>query len=158
MRIICTRRTWAGAVLLAFVASCGASSNEATQGSGQPGANLYKRLGGFDAIAAVVDDFVPRLVGDPQLGRFFAGHGSDSKGRIRQLVAELVCQVTGGPCVYIGRPIKAAHAGLGITESDWQTAVKHFVATLDKFKVAQKEKDELLAIVSGLKTDIVEKP
>ena len=158
MRIICRRRTWAGAALLAFVASCGASSNEATQGSAQPGANLYKRLGGFDAIAAVVDDFVPRLVGDPQLGRFFAGHGSDSKGRLRQLVVELVCQATGGPCMYIGRPMKAAHAGLGITESDWQTAVKHFVATLDKFKVPQKEKDELLAIVSGLKTDIVEKP
>ena len=148
----------ASMVSLAFAISCGASSDNAAQASAQAGANLYKRLGGFDAIAAVVDDFVPRLVGDPQLGRFFAGHGSDSKGRLRQLVVELVCQATGGPCMYIGRPMKAAHAGLGITESDWQTAVKHFVATLDKFKVPQKEKDELLAIVSGLKTDIVEKP
>ena len=158
MRMMCRRRAWAGVILLVFVISCGASSDEAAQASAQAGANLYKRLGGFDAIAAVVDDFVPRLVSDPQLGRFFVGQGNNSKGRIRQLVAELVCQATGGPCVYIGRPIKAAHAGLGITESDWQTMVKHFVATLDKFKVPQKEKDELLAIVSGLKTDIVEKP
>ena len=158
MPMRCRRQVWAGAALLVFVISCGASSDTAGQASAQPGASLYKRLGGFDAIAAVVDDFVPRLVSDPQLGRFFVGHGNDSKGRIRQLAAELVCQATGGPCVYIGRPVKAAHAGLGIAESDWQTTVKHFVATLDKFKVPQKEKDELLAIVSGLKTDIVDKP
>lgn len=54
--------------------------------------------------------------------------------------------------------MKTAHAGLGIAESDWQTAVTHLTATLDKLKVPQKEKDELLAIVSGLKPDIVEKP
>lgn len=151
-------RAWAGVILLVFVIAGRASSDEAGQASTQASANLYKRLGGFDAIAAVVDDFVPRLVSDPQVGRFFAGQGNDSKGRIRQLAVEFVCQATGGPCVYIGRPMKASHAGLGITESDWQTTVKHLVATLDKLKVPQKEKDELLAIISGLKTDIVEKP
>ncbi len=51
--------------------------------------------------------------------------------------------------------MKASHEGLGITESDWQAAVGHLVATLDKFKVPQKEKDELLAIASSLKPDIV---
>src|SRR5688572_3790527 len=152
MRMTSGRRFWAAAALLAFMA-VGSASSEV---SAQAGANtLYKRLGGFDAIAAVVDDFVPRLVTDPQLGRFFVGHANETKGRIRQLALELVCQATGGPCVYIGRPMKAAHAGLGITEADWQTTVKHFVATLDKFKVPQKEKDELLGIVSGLKADIV---
>lgn len=157
MRMVDKRCRLAGAILVAFVIACGASALALGQGGAQAGATLYKRLGGFDAITAVVDDFVPRLVADPQLGRFFVGHGNDSKGRIRQLVAELVCQATGGPCVYLGRPVKTAHGGLGITESDWQTMVKHFVATLDKFKVQQKEKDELLAIVGGLKADIVEK-
>jgi hemoglobin len=151
------RRVWAATLLLGFVVSCGASSNEAAQGSAQAGATLYKRLGGFDAIAAVVDDFVPRLVADPQLGRFFLGHSNDSKGRLRQLVVELVCQATGGPCLYAGRPMKTAHAGLGITEADWQSAMTHFGATLDKFKLARKEKDELVAILTGLKNDIVEK-
>lgn len=116
---------------------------------------LYKRLGGYDAIAAVVDDFIGRLATDPAVGRFFAGHGKDSQGRLRQLVVDQVCQVTGGPCVYTGRDTKTAHAGLGITENDWQISVKHFVATLDKFKVPQKEKDELVGIVASLKKDIV---
>ena len=66
--------------------------------------------------------------------------------------------MTGGPCVYTGRDMKTAHAGLGISESDWNTSVKHPVATLDKFSVPAKEKDEILGAVSTLKKDIVEKP
>ena len=118
---------------------------------------LYKRLGGYDAIAAVTDDFIPRLASDASLGKFFVGHSNDSKQRIRQHVVDFLCSATGGPCVYKGRDMKTTHAGLGITEADWNTAVKHLVATLDKFKVPQKEKDDLLSAASGLKKDIVEK-
>jgi len=119
---------------------------------------LYKRLGGYDAIAAVTDDFLGRLSADPAFGRFFAGHSADSIKRIRQHIVDQLCAATGGPCVYIGRSMKASHEGLGITESDWQAAVGHLVASLDKFKVAQKEKDELLGAVSTLKPDIVAPP
>ncbi len=54
--------------------------------------------------------------------------------------------------------MKTTHAGLGITEKDWDGSVKHLVGTLDKFKVPAKEKDDVLAAVSTLKKDIVEKP
>ncbi|HIH45361.1 MAG TPA: group 1 truncated hemoglobin [Candidatus Methanoperedenaceae archaeon] len=118
---------------------------------------LYERLGGFDAIAAVVDDFLSRLASDKQTGRFMVGHSTNSKKRQRQLIVEFLCFATGGPCEYIGRDMKTTHAGLGMTESDWQAGVKHLVATLDKFKVPQKEKDEVLAAAAGLKKDIVEK-
>lgn len=120
-------------------------------------ASLYTRLGGYDALAAVTDEFIGRLLIDTQLSRFFAGASTDSKNRIRQLVVDQLCAATGGPCVYIGRDMKKTHAGLGIGESDWQVSVKHLVTALDKFKVPQKEKDEVLAAISGLKGDIVEK-
>jgi hemoglobin len=119
--------------------------------------SLYKRLGGYDAIAAVTDDFIGRLASDASLGKFFAGHGTDSKQRIRQHVIDFLCAATGGPCVYKGRDMKTSHAGLGITTADWDKGVQHLVASLDKFKVPQKEKDDLLAAASGLKKDIVEK-
>ena len=119
--------------------------------------SLYKRLGGYDAIAAVTDDFIGRLVTDPSLGKFFVGLSTDSKQRVRQHVVDFLCLATGGPCVYKGRDMKTSHAGLGITDADWNTGVKHLVATLDKFKVPAKEKDYLLAAASGLKMDIVEK-
>ncbi|HEY1375138.1 MAG TPA: group 1 truncated hemoglobin, partial [Candidatus Binatia bacterium] len=117
----------------------------------------YKRLGGYDAIAAVSDDFIGRLAADKQLSRFLVGMSADSQKRLRQHVVDQLCQATGGPCIYTGRPMKTAHAGLGITESDWQLTVKHLVASLDKFKVPDKEKQEFLALASSLKPDIVEK-
>lgn len=117
---------------------------------------LYKRLGSYDAIAAVVDNFVPRLVKDPMLGRYFV-HSQDTLMHIRQLAVDMICAATGGPCVYIGRDMKTAHKGLGISAAEWDATVKHLVATLDQFKVPAKEKDELLKVVGTLRADIVEK-
>lgn len=125
---------------------------------GQQAPLLYKRLGGYDAIAAVSDDFLARLAGDPQFARFFSGHSTDSMQRLRQNVVDELCAATGGPCVYIGRDMKTSHAGLGITGKDWDASVKALVATLDKFNVPPKEKDEVIVAISGLKKDIVEKP
>lgn len=116
---------------------------------------LYRRLGGYDAIAAVTDDFVGRLVTDPQLGRFFKGHSTDSLKRIRQHVVDFLCVATGGPCVYTGRDMKTAHTGLGITEDDWNASVKHLNETLDKLRVPESERNEVLTAISGLKGDIV---
>jgi len=118
--------------------------------------SLYKRLGGYDAIAAVTDDFIGRMATDKSLQKFFAGHSKDSLGRIRQLVVDQLCAATGGPCVYIGRDMKSSHQGMGISEADWNTAAGHLVATLDKFKVPEKEKAEVLAAITGLKNDIVD--
>lgn len=119
--------------------------------------SLYERLGGYDAIAAVTDDFIGRLATDKQLGRFFGGHSEDSLKRIRQHIVDQLCAATGGPCNYTGRDMKTAHKGMAISEADWDAAVKHLVATLDKFKVPAKEKNEVLGAVSSFKGDIVEK-
>ncbi len=119
--------------------------------------SLYERLGGYNAIAAVVDDFVGRLVADKQFEHFFVGHSTDSKKRIRQHIVDQFCAAAGGPCIYTGRTMKDSHVGLNISEADWDAAAKHLVATLDKFKVPEPEKKDLLAFVTSLKADIVEK-
>ncbi|HEU4432764.1 MAG TPA: group 1 truncated hemoglobin [Pyrinomonadaceae bacterium] len=119
--------------------------------------SLYERVGGYNALAAVVDDFIVRLVSDKQFEKFFIGQSTDSKKRIRQHILDQFCAATGGPCVYTGREMKTSHAGLGITNAEWEAAAKHLVASLDRFKVPEKEKGEILAFVTGLKKDIVEK-
>ena len=119
--------------------------------------SLYERVGGYNALAAVVDDFIGRLVSDKQFEKFFAGHSIDSKKHIRQHILDQFCAATGGPCVYTGRDMKTTHTGLGITNADWDAAAKHLAASLDKFKVPEKEKGEILAFVTTLKNDIVEK-
>jgi hemoglobin len=116
---------------------------------------LYKRLGGYDALAAVADDFLPRMVKDPQLGKYFVGQGSDSLKRIRQLLVDQLCEATGGPCLYLGRPTRTVHAGLKITDNEWDIAVDHLIESLLQFKVPDKERDDLLTVVAGLKKDIV---
>ena len=118
--------------------------------------SLYTRLGGYDAIAAVSDDFIARLAADKQLSRFVVGHSQDSLMKLRQHVVEFLCNATGGPCVYMGRDMKTAHKGMGITESDWDLSVKALVATLDKFKVPEKEKGEVLAAFAAHKNEVTE--
>ena len=147
-----------GLALLVYLLSGGCASTGGAQPQGSAmGPTLYKRLGGYDAIAAVTDDFIGRLAADKQLSRFLVGLSVDSQKKLRQHVVDQLCEATGGPCLYTGRAMKAAHTGLGITQADWQATVKYLVATLDKFKVPEKEKNELLAIASSLKGDIVEK-
>jgi hemoglobin len=120
--------------------------------------SLYERLGGYDAIAAVSDEFIGRLATGKLLGRFVVGLSDDSKKKLRQHLVDFLCNATGGPCLYLGRDMKTVHTGLGITEADWKEAVDDLVGTLDKFKVPAREKGEVLGAVSGLKKDIVEKP
>ncbi|MDT7808124.1 MAG: hemoglobin [Acidobacteriota bacterium] len=141
---------------LALALAWGGAPKAAAQ-DGQKGKSLYERLGGYNAIAAVVDDFVGRLVTDKQFERFFVGHSTDSKKRIRQHIVDQFCAAAGGPCIYTGRSMKDSHQGMGITEAEWDAAAKHLVATLDKFKVGEQEKKDLLAFVGSLKNDIVEK-
>ena len=118
---------------------------------------LYDRLGGYDGIAKVVDDFIGRLVADKQFEKFFIGQSTDSKKKIRNHVIEQFCVAAGGTCVYTGRDMKTTHAGLGITEADWNAGANHLIAALDKYKVDEKSKAEVVAFVSTLKKDIVEK-
>jgi len=118
--------------------------------------SLYERLGGYEAISAVVNDFAPKLFIDPQVGPFFKGMGTDTCKSFIQKNINLVCNVTGGPCKIISRDAKTVHTGLGITESDFNVVVNHLVDTLDKFKVPATEKRELLEIIGTLKPDIVE--
>jgi len=116
---------------------------------------LYKRLGGYDALAAVTDDFIGRLATDPQMSQFFTGLNDESKQRVRQHVIDFLCANTGGPCLYLGQDMKTAHKGLHITDAQWNAAAVDLTATLDKFKVPEKEKGEVLSAVTALKPQIV---
>ena len=123
-----------------------------------PEKSLYQRLGGYDAVAAVVDDLLPRLTADPEIGVYWKGKCKDSMRKDRQLVVDFLCAATGGPANYLGRDMKTSHEGLGITENDWDIFVRHTIATLDDLGVAEREKSEFLAAAASLKGDIVEAP
>lgn len=116
---------------------------------------LYERLGGYDAIAAVADDLLPRLESDAQLGRFWANRGDDGIAREKQLLVDYLCANAGGPLLYTGRDMLTSHKGMGVTESDWQILIKHLKATLSGFQVPQQEQDDVLAFIDTTRADIV---
>ncbi|WP_018989579.1 group I truncated hemoglobin [Aromatoleum toluclasticum] len=117
---------------------------------------LYERLGGYDAIAAVCNDLLPRLQADPQLGRFWLHRGDDGISREKQLLVDFLCSSAGGPLYYTGRDMKITHKGMKISESDWSAFIGHLNATLDAFQVPQAECDDVLAFVQSTKSDMVE--
>ena len=118
--------------------------------------SLYERLGGYDAIAAVASDLLPRLQGDSRLARFWQNRGEDGLRREKQLLIDFLCASAGGPLYYTGRDMKTSHKGMKISESDWSVFLGHAGATMKALQVPQRECDEVAAFVLSLKKDIVE--
>jgi hemoglobin len=115
---------------------------------------LYDRLGGKDAIVAVVDDFVGRAAGDSRINQKF---GRTDVPRLKKMLVDQVCEATGGPCTYGGRSMKETHLGMGVTGGEFDALVEDLVATLDKFGVPKPEQGELLGLLAPMRPDIVEK-
>ncbi len=134
----------------------GSAAHAQTEEKAEP--SLYERLGGVYNIAAVVDDFIERLLVNDTLNANPAIDEARTrvpKAGLKFQVTAMVCQATGGPEQYTGRSMKDSHAHLNITESEWQAMAADFKKTLDKFEVPAKEQSELIALVESTKPDIV---
>lgn len=118
--------------------------------------SLYSRLGGYDAIAAVTDNLLPRLMQDLQLGRFWAHRGEDGITREKQLLVNFLCASAGGPMVYTGRDMPTSHKGMKISASDWEIFIGHLKACLESFQVPDQERGEVLAFIDSTRAEIVE--
>jgi hemoglobin len=116
--------------------------------------SLYERLGGLEAITAVIDEFLVNVLADERINARFA---NADKPRLRQMLIDQLCEATGGPCKYAGKNMVESHAGMNITEDEFNALVEDLVKALDKFKVPEAEKNELLGALGGMKGDIVGK-
>ena len=115
--------------------------------------SLYERLGGVDAITAVVRAVVDRQMKDDRIDQKFARTNVD---RLIKEFVDLICQATGGPCTYTGRDMTEAHHNMGVTNGEFQAFVEDVVAVLDDFKVGKADQDELLSLLRPMREDIVE--
>jgi hemoglobin len=129
--------------------STGSLSAESAKGK-----SLYDRLGGKDALVAVVETFVGKVGADKRINGYFA---STDLTKLKMNLVNQICEATGGPCRYTGRSMKVTHAGMGVTDAAFGALVEDLVAALDQHKVGKAEKDELLAVLGPMKSDIVEK-
>jgi hemoglobin len=147
------------ALLFAAAACGGKSPSESTTASTGAGAgsadtrSLFERLGGLPAIEAVVKEFVKTTGADPRIAQFFTNADIP---RLEKLMVEQICEGTGGPCKYTGKSMKESHTGMKVREEHWAAFVEDLAATLDKFKVGEREKGEVLAAFNAMKPDVVE--
>ena len=117
------------------------------------GRSLYERLGGKDAISAVVDDFVSRCAADDRINGKFV---RTDIPRLKTNLIGQICEATGGPCTYSGRDMRTTHDGMAVTAGEFDALVQDLVATLDQFSVGEAEKSELLSALAPMRADIVE--
>lgn len=115
--------------------------------------SLYDRLGGIDAITAVVRAVVDRQMKDDRINQKFARTNED---RLIKEFIDQICQATGGPCTYTGRNMTETHHNMGVTSGEWDAFVEGIVTVLNDFKVGKTEQDELLNILAPLRPEIVE--
>jgi len=144
-------------VLAALMLVMAATASQTAKAQVKP-ASLYERLGGAYNIATDVDDFIERLLVNTTLNANPAINEARKrvpKAGLKFHVTTLVCEVSGGPCKYTGRAMKESHRQLNITQAEWDAMVADFKATLNTFKVQQREQQELIAIVGSTKSDIV---
>ena len=138
--------------LLQVVAASAFLFGCANMNAAERNASLYERLGGKPAITAVVDDFVGNVAADNRINGFFA---KTDIPRLKRLLVEQICAGSGGPCTYTGRDMRTAHMGMGVADAHFGALVEDLVKSLDKFKVPEREKNELLGVLGPMKTDIV---
>lgn len=111
--------------------------------------SLYSRLGGYDVIAAYLDNVLGLVVADPQLAPYFRGMSTDTARRTRQLILDWVVEKTGGPAIFTGRPLKVSHEGMGITEGDYAQFVALAGTALENVGVTGRPKEDLLALLAS---------
>ena len=118
--------------------------------------SLYDRLGGYDAIAAVANNMLPRLMADEQLGRFWQNRGEDGIEREKQLLIDFLVHASGGPMLYTGRNMTTTHRGMQISEADWTRFIGHLTDTLRHFDLPAAETNDVLTFIESTKSEIVE--
>jgi hemoglobin len=148
-----------------LVAGCPRSASESGQNGDSepepvtlpdPGSGskaLYVRLGGIEGIRTVVDELVSRMAADTRIQRFFVG--TDFLRLKHQLVVH-VCQLSGGPCRYRGRSMRAVHRGRRIRSVHFEALMQDARDALRASQIGEKERYELLSILRALKPDVVE--
>jgi hemoglobin len=148
------RRTFA-APLIGMALVAGVCAPVGAQAKGK---SLYVRLGGKAAITAVVNEFVSRVGADNRINRFFGATVADTArlAAFKGKLVDQICQAAGGHGRYMGKDMKTAHAGMGISHADFAALVEDLSGALDSYNVAPMDKAELLGALAPMEKDIVE--
>jgi hemoglobin len=143
----------AGATAALLTALLGVGAATAAVAADPPGPSLYARMGGQPVVVAFVSDTLDQVTAEPKLRRSFQGSNIP---RIKRLLAEQICELAGGGCVYSGDSMRDVHANHHITEAEFYGLVQVLRIAMRRHHVALRERNELLALLAPMKRDVVD--
>jgi hemoglobin len=186
------QRVWGVLVITAlFAAGCVGNGESSVPASGDPEADrraeeriggdiergggerpLYQRLGGEEAITAIVNDMADRVIADPRVNferknvnRNWLGVDykpweptPENVAQFRRHMVEFLTLASGGPAEYAGRDMRTVHKGMRITNNEFDAMVGDIKTSMDNLGFAAREKRDLLAIIETTRKQIVEEP
>ncbi len=140
-----TRVSWHSLLLSASIAlgACSAFQNDE---------NLYVALGGENAIAVIVENFILEIARDERIIDHFE---VSNVQRFRVMMNQHLCMVADGPCEYTGDTMIDTHTGMGVTEGDFNAIVENMMAAMDKAEVPLGPQNRLLARLATFRGEII---
>jgi hemoglobin len=145
---------WGSVGLLIVSIGLGACASMGSEPKPSSSPSLYRRLGGREGIAGVVDQFVVNALADPRIGPAFKALPAAKVGPLKTNIADFICENSGGPCSYGGRTMQESHKGLKLAKEDVEACNAALAKALDQKGVAAADKNELMALVQGLMPSI----
>lgn len=120
---------------------------------------LYERLGGKEGITAIVDDVIEAHMQNPTISATFIPYKTQPErmAKIRQHTIDFFSAGSGGPVQYTGRDMPTTHAGMNISATEYMAVIDDIMMVLDKHKIDEESKKDVLAILWSLKGMIMEK-
>jgi hemoglobin len=131
------------------------------EGTGAAEPSLYDRLGGYFAIAAVVDRFSDEIIKNPKLNEnpaLKAWNENEAASRLPGLKfgrTLWVAAAAGGPFEYTGLPLNEAHQRFSLTAKEFEEVGAEIVRALDHFQVPEREQQELVDAYVQSMPDVV---
>ncbi len=115
-------------------------------------ASLYERLGAWDGISKVVADTLDLHMKNPTISHYFKDVDLE---KLHGHVTAFFAAGTGGPAKYTGRDLTAAHAGMGMSDEDFHSAVADVLTAVKKTGLGEQEQSEVEAILLSLKPAVM---
>lgn len=112
---------------------------------------LYQQLGERAGLARIVEDLLYLIVDDERINHQFKGI---NVAQFHSNLTDQLCEVSGGPCTYTGQDMRKAHAGMGITDTQFNALAENLILAMEKNGIGTGAQNRLLKRLVPMYPDI----
>ncbi len=139
-------------LLLVGLAACTSGQHGASNAPAPGPPPLFDRLGGQPVLTTLVDDFMDNVAADPRIARRFR---DANNAHFKAALVQQLCVSSGGPCKYTGQPMKDVHAGMGISDAEFNAMTQDLRRALARRDIPVDTQIEFVGALEPLRNDIV---